>query len=288
MNAKEERIAKRCMEEMSGVLVKEVETKKNNGQILRGLGIDRPDSRETMIMYWVDIERSCGKNYTEEQAVKYILEQVKERKEFFLEDNDILNWDWARSWICKKVVNYKRNQKRLEDFPHRRYLDLAELYYLYFPLAGGGMAAAEIPLALMNYWGTTPEELEQIARENMDAQGYYLKTMDAVMAEQKLPELGGTVPLYVLSNKENELGAAAITDPELLGRLTEGVDEDFYILPSSVHELLLLPTRRVPSNVEGLRQVVRHVNWNAVKREEFLSDNVYRYSRLTGNIKLEK
>ncbi|MCD8363732.1 MAG: DUF5688 family protein [Lachnospiraceae bacterium] len=281
MSIKEERIVKRCGEELKGILIKEVEIEKNNNQVLRGLGISRPGSNVKMMVYWDDIERYYGKNYTEEQALKYISEMVQEHMDIPLLYHNIQNyiqdWDWARRLVCKKVVNYEKNQERLEGFPHRRYLDLAELYYLQFSMPDGRTAATEVPLNLMDYWGVTLEELEQHARKNMDTQGYYLKLMETILAEHGVSEPGEIVPIYVLSSKKNKLGAAAITNPELLGRLTEGMEGDFYILPSSVHELLLLPVDKAETNVRGLREIVQCMNQRTVSEGEFLSDNVYRY-----------
>ncbi len=284
MNEKEERIAERCQKELDSIQVKAVELKKNNSQILRGLGISRPDSAVSMVVYWDDIKSYCGEDYTEEQALEYISDLVRARMDTALDYHNIRDWSWACQRVYKKIVNYEKNRERLENYPHRRYLDLAELYYLQFSMPDGSSAAAEVPLNLMDYWGVTLEELEQRARENMDKQGYYLKPMEAVLAGYGIPE-PGRVPLYVLGNKRNELGAAAITSPELLGELTEGMGDDFYILPSSVHELLLLPVDKAETGIAGLREIVQCVNRRAVSEGEFLSDNVYWYK--SGDVSVE-
>ena len=83
-------------------------------------------------------------------------------------------------------------------------------------------------------------------------------------------------PLYVLTNQNGVYGAAAITRPEIM----KGITEKFgpvYVLPSSVHEVLILPKAQAP-DVESLRAMVHEINMTQVLPEERLSDNIYEIS----------
>lgn len=91
---------------------------------------------------------------------------------------------------------------------------------------------------------------------------------------------------YVLTNMENQYGASMITQPEVLNKLNQLFPEGFYVLPSSVHEVLIVPDN---GEVEPRRlgEMVREVNRAEVKREEVLSDRVYRYDKEKHQIRQE-
>ena len=86
------------------------------------------------------------------------------------------------------------------------------------------------------------------------------------------------VPMKVLSNVSRCRGAACILYEDTLRRAAEEYGEDFYILPSSVHEVILFPVSE-EKHPERLRDIVREVNRTQILPEEVLSDNVYYYRR---------
>ena len=91
------------------------------------------------------------------------------------------------------------------------------------------------------------------------------------------------VPLYVLSNVKRCFGAAWMADEEVLRSIAGILQKDYYILPSSVHECLILPAQ-ADTDRESLRDMVREINQSEVEPEEVLSDNVYYYSMKEGSL----
>ena len=87
-------------------------------------------------------------------------------------------------------------------------------------------------------------------------------------------------PLIVLSNQTGINGASAILYPGVPKRVYEYAGKNYYILPSSIHELLIVPEdpHIFPEN---LREIVRDVNKNHIAAEEFLSNSIYYFD---GNI----
>ena len=83
-------------------------------------------------------------------------------------------------------------------------------------------------------------------------------------------------PLYVLTNKSRMFGAACMMYPDVFKNATLEIKGDFYVLPSSIHEVLLLPSDNV-FDAEGLGRLVREINENQVEPYEVLSNNVYYY-----------
>ena len=97
-----------------------------------------------------------------------------------------------------------------------------------------------------------------------------------VMHEQE--DEDGRIPMYVLSNKEKTMGAACILYDSILTLIGERLQDDFYILPSSIHECIVVPMN-ITTTKKELQEMVREINATQVIPEEVLSDEVYTYTR---------
>ena len=88
---------------------------------------------------------------------------------------------------------------------------------------------------------------------------------------------------YVLTNNTRLNGAACIFYEDVLKKFADTLQTDLYILPSSIHEVILLP-KLARYDAMNLEDMVREVNTDGVSREEVLSDKVYIYRRSDGFI----
>lgn len=89
--------------------------------------------------------------------------------------------------------------------------------------------------------------------------------------------------MKVLSNERRIHGAVCMLYPGVLKEMADRIGGDFFIIPSSVHEVILLPDADKGLN-EGLKQLIREVNSTQVAPEEVLSDTLYRYDRAEGRV----
>ena len=92
--------------------------------------------------------------------------------------------------------------------------------------------------------------------------------------------------MYILTNQKGINGASCLLYPDVMNKLSEEFQSDFYVFPSSIHELILVPTHDNKSNNE-YSNMVREINATQVAREEVLSDHVYYYSRVNGLVMME-
>ena len=125
---------------------------------------------------------------------------------------------------------------------------------------------------------------------NKDLSGASVELVDmenilAEMITREMPEgniegfnLKGIIPMKVLSNRRHMYGAAVMILPGVLQDIAEEMDASLYILPSSVHEVILM-TDTGQEQPQVLRDMVMEVNATQVLPEEILSDHVYYYDR---------
>lgn len=201
-------------------------------------------------------------------------------------------YDNVAPFICARLINYERNRKLLEQIPHRKILDLAMIYYFRVEGFSGHIASSLINNAHMEWWKVTEEELFKRAKENTCR----LLPPHIVGMRQLIRGIAGrdifpadeeeTETMYVLTNKEKYFGSVCFLYPRALEQISSFFKSSFFILPSSIHESIIVPDSG-RFNPEDLRVIVQDVNRRAVAEEEILSDQIYYYDREEENLKIE-
>lgn len=281
---KETAIIQQCKEQMDGISIHEVQVEKNNQKCLRGIRVGKTGDALGIAVYWDDICQTLGEECTVDSAVEYIRARVEQYLIQSFSYKAVLDWNLATKRIHKKLVNYDRNKDRLEKggIVHRRYLDLAEVCYLQVRLPAGD-GTAEITKEILDIWGASEEEVFAQAEQNLDRDRYYMADIDELLGKRRRPCME---QMYVVLNANRSFGAAILSDPDLLKSVLGYRDADYYILPSSIHEVILCPVGQW-RNEENLREMVQEVNHSGLVSEtDFLSDHIYYYCTATGEIRM--
>ena len=203
---------------------------------------------------------------------------IKEAREVY----ERLDKPYILGRVTYQLINRERNAARLKTVPYKEILDLAAVYRLL--LADSGFSDYSVLLShdICGKYGINEEVLDAAAKENTD--GYFhvcdLGTLLAEMCGIPEQEMKDPLPAYVFTNWPRENGASILLYKKYFDRLSREIEDDLYILPSSIHDLIVVPAEK--GEPEGLRQMVCEINANVVKPEEILSMNVYRYSREKG------
>lgn len=192
--------------------------------------------------------------------------------------------------IIYKLINYEQNQILLKDVPHFRFLDLAVVFCCFLPDTPNGAASILIHHSHLKFWNIGAEQLYELATTNtpillpytIDSMENTLKSLcPKLWEEAHESQTKESVMMYVLSNSEKLYGASAILYPDVLSYFAGKLNCDFYILPSSIHEVLLLPIQPDTTPYE-LNCIIRDVNQSHVLKEEILSDHVYIFRQNLG------
>lgn len=267
---------------------------KNNGTVLMGVTILAEEETISPTIYIDEfLARGCSVDEICDEVCR-IYEKSRVRGTL---ETDLADFNAVCGRICFKLVNAKMNENMLKGIPHRRQHDLAVVYYILMDNQPDGLATIPINQQLAACWGVDEETLFNHAAENTrkllhivvmpmdmifsgyqpdgEEQGFtVIKAEDFRMTIRKNAELN----VYVLSNETKTFGAAAMLYKDALRRVSQFLLSDLYILPSSIHEVLIIPDNG-EINGNELLQMVCAVNQNDVSPEEFLADNVYRFDR---------
>ena len=189
-------------------------------------------------------------------------------------DNFFKDFTTVRDRLGIKLIGKKHNKDYLQEVPYIDFEDLAGVFFylLEDPAFGNGMIM--IRNADIARWGMTAEELYKEALENCPAMlpPVFRSLSDVLDVIQPVDE----GELYLLTNEEALYGAAVILYPGLLQELADFIGGDYFVLPSSVHEVILLPDNG--EEAEGLLQIVEEANHTQVAKEEVLIDAVFKYT----------
>lgn len=215
------------------------------------------------------------------------------------EVKDINDYEAVKNRIIYRLVNGERNREQLKEVPHIPFCDLAVVFCVVLKTGEGYHASLPIIEEHAERWGIDTGELFCQAMENTPRIfPPQIRSMQEVMkkiaeeymedkeAEEFMEGLYGvpTVsPLYVMGNTAEVNGAAVVLYPGVLKEFADKIGRDLVILPSSIHEMMLIP-KEEKVDMEGLKEMVKHVNRAEVPEEEILSDEVYLYQRGTDQV----
>ena len=288
--------------EESKVAIQEVV--KNNAT-LSAITIQSPDSNVSPTIY-LD---NYFAQYQDGKDMGLIMTDIARlRMEYELDQsfdvNSITDFDQVKDKIAARLVGAEGNEKLLENRPYTMVDDLAVTYCVMLGDSPDGSMSVPITNALMENYGINVEQLHALAMTNMDQLSPAIfKSMNEVMKEMMMPQMleqcGGDEVLtdqmmsamcppdvgnmYVLSNEQKLNGAAVLLNESVMEQVAEKVGGEFYILPSSIHETLIIPKSAGMERAE-LENMVQEVNATQVAPQDRLSDHVYTYDNETHEI----
>jgi len=262
---------------------------KNNGLILTGLTIGRKGYNIASTIYingFFDLYNAGIPISAIADKIVRVYEENAVSQQFDISFIDDFNA--TRNKIIFQLVNTERNAALLESIPSVPFLDLSIIFKIYHYNNSLGAATTTITNKLMASWKVDTDTIYEAAMANTPVlQEYTLCSMSDVLAEL-MPEIDiqGTmadIDMFVLTNKEKFCGCGCILYPHVLDDFAcKVMDTDFFILPSSRHETIL--TSALKKDADMLRQMVKEINATNVSQEDFLSDNIYYYSKETKKI----
>lgn len=276
----------------------------------------------TIYMNSIFIEYQEGVTFTD-CLKKVVNVYENSRTETNINMDFFTDYEKVKGRLVYKLINFEKNKELLDQIPYRKFLDLAIVFYCLVSNELIGNATVLIHHKHCKLWGITVEELYREAMENTPRLlPYEIQNMEDVIRtilidnlrreyvgaqteeqeeaerhpesseewlKQMVDQMIGEsteeekVTMYVLSNQSRILGAACILYQNLMEKFAEEVEKDFYVLPSSVHELILVPVAEGEKALH-LNHMVEEVNQTQLDTEEVLADHAYYYSRDTGKL----
>ena len=266
-----------------GVTVNIQQVDKIQGGSYLGLRIDREDGLASPVL---NLEQPYQDMKTVRPYEK-VIRDIAEQTEAVLRDmpqislKDVNEYDQLKEGLIMQVIPIRGNEERLADMPHKQMEDMAVVYRVMMdsPHHGGEMSFL-ISNSIMQGYGITPEQLYEDASFNMSQNMKYsirplfsvLADMNPVFADEPMPEPDNM--LFVCTNEMGAYGAGTVAHPEFMEEASKKLQGNFFVLPSSIHEVLLLKDDG-HTDYHALQDMVSAINATEVQPKDRLTDNVY-------------
>ena len=192
----------------------------------------------------------------------------------------------AKKSLFVKLVNTERNESLIEQSISKEFLDLSAVVRVVLKMDKEGMSSMVLSKRAAEILGMTEEEIYAAALAHT-LRLFPPKLMN--LGQYVEMSIGGKLTLgedevttYILTNQKEVDGAIYFMSPEVVGAIAEALEDDLYILPSSVNEVLLVRASELEGGVDELKEMVRDVNGTVVSEKDILSYSVYYYDKENG------
>lgn len=285
-----------------GMEVSIVNKMRNNGILEKSIKVDIPGCNMSPSIGTLSIYEHYREFDDMEKIVSALSKKIIEDKNRQIDTMSVLSKENILNSTYLMVINAKSNQKLLSETPH------------YFIAEGELAVIPRLNISITDKSGfiilkndllpklqMTGDEILQIAKLNTSSQNLF--EINSLLSEtmQAMTDNGEdiaddfseffteiTPKAFVVTNKDKKLGACCLACPEVIGTAIEKMGFDCYILPSSIHEVILVEKKGNADEIEELRDMVKQVNRQSIPAAEILSDKVFVYNQKTKKIEIAR
>lgn len=241
-----------------------VEKVYKNGCELTGIVIGNGPIRPTVYAEHFDWDM------TDAEIAKEILNMIAEAPiPVNINVQELIDWGFVKNNIIPCL-----GKETGDDVVTRPFLDMKLYFRIQYDTEEGSVSCV-IKRRMLEMYGVTEEELYNKAMENVKG-SYKIRFMGNMCDIETVPNM------LVVTNEEACYGASAICDEETLKTMASMIGDNFFIIPSSVHEVMAVPYKE--DSLEMMSEMVREMNETSLPPEEVLSDHVYVYVKDKGKI----
>lgn len=269
-----------------------LEVEKLNGFLRHGISFTKEDTFFSPTIYL----ESFYEAYVRGSDIYTLAEKLlkcynEETEELPLSVYNLRDFDSSKDNIFAKLIHIKENENLLKEVPYLTYLDFAIVPYYEVDDKELFQGTVMIYKKFLQNWEITEEELLEWAIQNTNNKKLvnFVNIVDLLGAkltqeEKSAIEENGNV-MYVLTNEKKHLGAILAYFPETLHLMQKKLGGDYYLLPASIHEWVVVPAYCVEDE-SYLKWIVEEVNRTELMPEEVLSNNIYLYDSSSQNIRI--
>lgn len=268
-----------------GVEIEIRDIDKNNSTHKKALSINESGSSIGTIIYLDSYYIDYSSNAELDVLADMIEKSYRDNRgdDLEIETKKIFDFEQAKDRICYELINYEENKETLESLPHRKVLDLAVVYKILIKKEAKGSMTTRVTNKLMEIWKITEEDLWNLAEQNT-VRLLKIKFMDTYLMAVEMGVLGDPIAmicggadwdkLYVLTNEDVVNGACLILNKVIMRSLAEKFGHGFMVVPSSIHETLLVNDDYDEERAAELKEIISNVN-STLRKEDVLSNNLY-------------
>lgn len=224
------------------------------------------------------------------KIIDYYVDQIEQSKNVLKQFDELNSYERVRNLLGIKMVNYESNKDGyIKDAAYKKFLDLAIVPYISLEMKDG-IGSCVVNNHMLKIWNKTIDEVieDALSITKKDYEIMDLSKMLEMMmpgffdGKTDLPKTDDMTQMIVVTNHNKINGAWNILNEEALQNVCEKIgDNKFYIIPSSIHEIICVPVCNQPGY---FKEMIRTVNMESVDPKDILSNTLYLYD--DGDVKI--
>lgn len=267
-------------------------TMKNNSTEYTGIIFQKKTEDIAPTIYIEDLYESYKvQEVTVQDAIKEVIGRYEQSIKGLQRINGLsVDYTSSRDRVIYRLISREKNPFLLKDIPYIPFLDMAITFHLVVSINDSCMQSLKITRELQQRWGVSVEQLLKLAKKNTpellparvcelsQLMERYMNTREYTLEPEKDLTKEEKIDMIIVSNELGINGAAAVLYDGVIEQIADEYDSDLYLLPSSIHEMIVVPCEE--EDLYGtFSSMVNNINKKYVDEDEVLSDRVYIYRR---------
>lgn len=242
----------------------------------RAIVIRDPEKAVSPAIY---LEQFNAEDLSVEKIVEQIAMAYEKNRQITFNTNSYTNWDTVKDTLVPRLINRDKNEEMLKNVPHKDFLDLAVIFTALVTV-NGQKGSITVKNEHLQGWDKTIDDIEAAAMKNAPkllpiGNEDLMEFLNQMVFGVPAPAVEDMPPITIVTNQDKHYGAATILYDGVLEGLARMYNGNYYILPSSVHEVFALPDDG--QDPVKLSAMVAEINQTQVLPEEVLADHAYFY-----------
>lgn len=268
--------------------------KKDGGDLLNIIFAEHDDAYEVCSVHVEELYVAYQNRIRLNTIVDYICSDVLHAKSIYVYDKtkELMDYDTAKSRLFVRLINYDRNADILRDVVHKTLGDIVFTVYAIVDENEFGIVSTKVLKSMVKKWDKNEDDIFNEAIKNT----YYLTPPriykwegvlcdesyagESFMNDEDICDLDKSFSGNTLSTTRKTNGAIAVFLPGVAERIAELLDSDFYMVFTSIHEVMIHSTG---SGVDpkDLKLVLQDTLRKVTPSSDYLTEKIYKYNRRT-------
>lgn len=278
-------------EELKNAKVEIQTITKNNGTKLTAINIRLENENMTPTIYVSEYYKDYINNKKEmEEIIKEVINLRQKHRKPNMDLNWLEDFYKVKDKIIPTFIGLEENNKEIMDMcPYVKILDMVMVFRIEIDITEDNQKGTVIiKRDLQDKLGVTTDTLFETALKNIkEKKSLQIKSMKEVMMEMIGADsfeagIMDNNPMYIISNKEMVFGSYALIDEEFMWDVYDKLGDDFIIIPSSIHELIVIPMKELEMNHDYVNKIIKDVNRTQLDKKDVLSNHAYKFTKSEG------
>lgn len=264
--------------------VKVSEVVKNNDTKLHGIVVRKPNNPVAPCIHLESFYEKYEDGYNLNVILYDIADIIVQNERQDINADDFCSWDKVKDKVVVKLINKNMSGDYLKDKPSKTFEDLATVYMIEAFSSDNGGGHVAVSDKIFAEYNITLDELHDTAMNNLIKQ-FDFKGMRELLISMGYPEqmiFVDNAEMYVLTTQNKMFGASLILSDTIMKTIREKIGRDFVIIPSSIHEVIILPIPEESMNMSDITEMINSVNGSELESTDVLSDHPYLYTKNNG------